>query len=174
MAGSARAAREATTPLHKRATPWNARKHGPQDFSQDVLPRSPETPVQASAYQRKIRERASPNNNEGPRAKRVKKKPEESETPLLRQLEQSGRHFWKESFHAQQQQKVKDKRSTGNHRLLPKNEVLTLALNEIAVTKSYGFFQYLPSRESLRSASDGTPVGRVPAAPGYASLTIHD
>lgn len=174
MADSPRAAREAMTPPHDRATPWSARRHGVQDFSHNVLPRLLETADQGSAHQRKIRKRTLPSKSVEPRAKRSKKKPAEFEMPLLRQLKPSMRHFWKDGFDAQKQQKPKDRRITGNHRLLPENEILTLALNEIAATKSFGFFQYVPSRETLKSVSDGTltPIGRVPVAPGYASLPI--
>lgn len=87
---------------------------------------------------------------------------------LLRDLQISGRHFWKQSASEQLSQKAFDKDSNGFKRSLPGNEVSTLALNEIARARGYGLFYYLPSREIWKTNEDEAllPVSRVPHAPG--------
>lgn len=63
-------------------------------------------------------------------------------TTTLRDLEQSDRHFWKDSLAEQLAQSVKDKSTDGNLRKLPGNETTVMALNEIAVQRGRGFFYH--------------------------------
>jgi hypothetical protein len=64
---------------------------------------------------------------------------------------------------------VADKDSNGHVRELPGNEVLVMALNEIAAEQGRGFYYYLPFREAWKKhdSIDLLPVSRRPVAPGY-------
>lgn len=64
------------------------------------------------------------------------------------------------------QYQVMDVTADGFVRKVPKNEILTLALNERAVSGGRGFFFHLPSRDSLVTplGIERLPSSRVPAA----------
>ena len=89
-----------------------------------------------------------------------------SPTLTLRTLPESSRYFWKTSHSEQLSQTVYDKRSDGNKRLLPANEVAVMALNEIAVTRGQGFFFYLKNRTCWRGAPQDCPRSRALPRPG--------
>ena len=102
-----------------------------------------------------------PHSNIGPDSK-VKASP----TLTLRTLPESSRYFWKTSHSEQLSQTVYDKRSDGNQRLLPANEVAVMALNEIAATRGQGFFFHLKNRTCWRGAPQDCPRSRALPRPG--------
>lgn len=76
---------------------------------------------------------------------------------FLRQLPQEYR-FLKSTYAEHKSQVIYDKTADGtNKRELYPNELATMALNELAVSRGRGLFYHLPSRESWR---------KEPAKPG--------
>ncbi|KAK5722360.1 hypothetical protein LTR15_005590 [Elasticomyces elasticus] len=87
----------------------------------------------------------------------------------LRQLPIADRHFWKPSLEEQLSQVVTDKRGNTGPRTLPKNEVTALALNEIAASRAFGFFSFLPNRGTLSDTNSSEtlhPSSRRATQPG--------
>ena len=87
-------------------------------------------------------------------------------TLTLRTLPESSRYFWKTSHAEQLSQIIYDKRSDGNKRVLPENEVAVMALNEIAAIRGLGFFFHLKSRTCWREAPQDCPRSRASPRPG--------
>lgn len=69
---------------------------------------------------------------------------------------------------AQLSLEIADKDANGYMRDLPGNEILVMALNEIAADRGRGFFFYLPFREAWKKTDslDLLPASRIPSAPG--------
>jgi hypothetical protein len=77
------------------------------------------------------------------------KKPTKDEIPLIRELPTSARYFWKGTYAEYVRQEISDKTADGtNPRKLPPNEILALALNEVAAKAGSGFFFHAPNRDS--------------------------
>ena len=64
----------------------------------------------------------------------------------LRESLLSKYHFWKDSHSEQLSQTIYDKKSVGSAKPLPQNEVMVMALNEIAATQGAEAFFRLQSR----------------------------
>lgn len=90
--------------------------------------------------------------------------------PLLRELDNSRRYFWKPGLSEQLSLVVRDKRfNSGIPRPLPPNEMIAMALNEIAAHKGYGFFFFLPNANTYGDKGGDPacrPQHRLPPAPG--------
>ena len=88
---------------------------------------------------------------------------------FLRDIPASGRYFWKESLAEQFALEMADRNPEQKLREMPKHEILTMALNEVAVDKGYGFFFYLAPRDGGRRVPsiDLCPSSRLPPPPGY-------
>lgn len=83
----------------------------------------------------------------------------------------SQRHFWKTTLQDQLTQQAWD--DVEWRRKLRSNEVMTMALNEIAAASGRGFFFHVPSRETYKQDEDvNHPAGRRPRAPRLLSLLI--
>ena len=78
----------------------------------------------------------------------------------LREIPPSRRQFWKETQAEQFAQKVIDQNQDYGKRDLPGNEVVVLALNEIAAEKGRMYFYFLPSRRAYDKTKQ---EGRLPA-----------
>lgn len=86
---------------------------------------------------------------------------------MLRDLPISARYFWRDTVEEFVQQEVLDRfYDDANPRPLPANEVLVLALNEIAAERRYGFFFHLPNRMSW-TRNNFNPKTRTPPKQGY-------
>lgn len=95
--------------------------------------------------------------------------------PSLRELSLSDFHFWRDSPSEQFSLTVTDQKSDGNTRALPKNEIIAMALNEIAVRYGRGFFFHLLSRRGWTPKLPGEgicPSGRLSPKPGYATIYL--
>lgn len=81
----------------------------------------------------------------------------------------SERYFWKESIGHQLALTVFDKYPEQIVRPMPKSEILVMALNEIAVYHSYGFFFHLPfkDRQPKAPSEELCPPGRRPPPAAY-------
>ncbi|THX31612.1 hypothetical protein D6D12_02718 [Aureobasidium pullulans] len=95
--------------------------------------------------------------------------------PVLRQLEHSRRYFWRQSIDEQLSLKIHE-RDVNGKRLLSGNEILVMALNEMAAHRGRGFFFYLPPMRAHPTKSLLIPESRVPSPPGpdYPSLFYMD
>lgn len=104
----------------------------------------------------------------------TKKRPRKSKHAenTLRSLPSSRDVFWKRLTTDGDPAAVWDKNHHGLERLLPGNETLVMALNEIAADNGRGFFYYLPSREYWKTPDREPlmPVGRAPGIPGYVCI----
>lgn len=88
---------------------------------------------------------------------------------LLRSLPASPRHFWRNSLEEQLSFTQYDLKAASNFkRSIPGNELLALALNEIAVSRGRGFFLHLLCRDAWTSwpNEEMHPGSRVPPMPG--------
>jgi hypothetical protein len=88
---------------------------------------------------------------------------------LLRSLPVSARHFWRSCLEEQLSFTQYDLKAVTNFkRSMPGNELLTMALNEIAVTRGRGFFFHILCRDAWTSwpNADMHPESRVPPIPG--------
>lgn len=92
----------------------------------------------------------------------------------LRTAQTSDRCFWAATTAEQFDQEVCDQNADYGKRVLPKNEVAVLALNEIAARHRRAFFFHLPSRQSWTSKPNDVrmPLARMPLAPGYELLNL--
>jgi hypothetical protein len=92
--------------------------------------------------------------------------------PTLRDIP-PGATILQPSAGEQRSQKISDKDANGYERVLPDNETLVMAMNEVAAKHARGFFYYLPFREAWKKTDsvDLFPKSRVPDAPG--SVTSH-
>lgn len=101
----------------------------------------------------------------------TKKRPRTSKHSqrLLRSLPSTRDLFWQQLTSDHASAAIWDKNHHGLERLLPGNETVAMALNEIAADGERGFFYYLPSREYWKTPDKEPllPVGRAPGAPGY-------
>ncbi|KAK3075574.1 hypothetical protein LTR53_001012 [Teratosphaeriaceae sp. CCFEE 6253] len=96
------------------------------------------------------------------------KRPAHARAPSLRAVPASARFFWKHTTQEQLALEIEDTDAGGFARCLPKNELLCMALNEIAAEERQGFFLYLPSREHWKTPSHDAvqPPSRRSPAPG--------
>ena len=82
----------------------------------------------------------------------------------------SNRYFWKPTYIAQVEQLVYDKtHDSTNLRKLPANEIVAMALNEIAAEHKQGFFFHLLNREGWKSGGkieEAALASRVIPQPG--------
>jgi hypothetical protein len=69
----------------------------------------------------------------------------------------------------QRSHKVSDRDANGYERVLPDNETLVMALNELAARHARGFFYCLPFRDAWKKTDlvELFPRSRVPISPGY-------
>lgn len=83
---------------------------------------------------------------------------------FLQDYQPSQRCFWKDSTTEQLTTLHYDKHPEQYSRPLPNNEVMVMALNEIAAHHGSGFFFYLPSKNATRkpAAEEVSPVSRRP------------
>lgn len=74
--------------------------------------------------------------------------------------------FCKDTYEEQAKFRVVDKLKTGGERNLPSNEILVMALNEIAVLRGHGFFLHLRNRDCWKKVPESAalcpPERRVP------------
>ncbi|KAK1814605.1 hypothetical protein LTR12_010991 [Friedmanniomyces endolithicus] len=99
---------------------------------------------------------------------------QQGNTPTLRSIPPAAQYFWRASIQEQLSLVVEDVDPDGKARKLPKNELLCMALNEVAARHRCGFFLYLPSRECWKTPANGNllPESRRTPPPGarYPSL----
>lgn len=105
-------------------------------------------------------------------------KPERKRGPprlTLRDLSRSHRLFWEDSWFAQFSQKMADRSPDGTLRMLSGNELVVMALNEVAVQRGRGFFYHFKSKDRWknRQSEDAKicPKSRVPSQPGSVALS---
>lgn len=87
---------------------------------------------------------------------------------VLRHVETSARHFWKATSTLQLQQEPNDKDIWGKDREMCGNEIITMALNEIAAHERFGFFMYIPNRSTWKCQDEAKrlPPSRKIPMPG--------
>lgn len=97
--------------------------------------------------------------NESPPKRRQK-----SKSNVLKDLPNSReRFFCQNTYEAQLGLRVTDKIKSGGERKLPDNEMLVMALNEVAVSRGSGFFFHIRNRDCWKKPPDSTvlcPLGR--------------
>lgn len=92
-------------------------------------------------------------------------------TVVLRKLPSSDRHFWDTAQPKHLLQNVFDQAPESRKRKLPENEIVAMALNEVAASLEdggRGFFYHLRNRDAWKKApgEETCPKGRVPVKPG--------
>ena len=86
----------------------------------------------------------------------------------LRELPKADRTFWQQEYAQQAAQAVFDQNADYIRRALPRNEIDTLSLNEVAAHDRRGFYFHLPSILSWRTPpSTRMPAARLPRQPEW-------
>ncbi|KAH0175063.1 hypothetical protein KCU67_g446, partial [Aureobasidium melanogenum] len=73
----------------------------------------------------------------------------------LRDLSLSATFFWDQTQKKHISSPISDKVAVGKQRDLPENELVVMALNEIAVQRGRGFFLHFRNRDTLKKTSGG-------------------
>lgn len=87
---------------------------------------------------------------------------------VLRDIPSSDRFFWKAEHADQWNLTVTDKSADGTQRVLLKNEVTVMALNEVACHAGRGFFFHMRNKEFWKKPFNPAlcPDERAPVRPG--------
>ena len=99
---------------------------------------------------------------------------EDKNDQTLRNIPTSDRYFWKDALADQRGLVVKEKQISRTFRQLPGNELIAMALNEVAFSRGRGFFLHLRNRDSHKTPPSKSicPTSRAHTKPGWVSQPL--